>query len=325
MIEFLKKKGFLLFIFIPINIVFILLGNVKTESDILIPNKINLVASNIKLDEVYESAGSFNMVSVFTRTGTAMQNYLAQKEVYTDHYVFGASQSLLTVEERNLRGKISYNIGIINSIIYAFETADKEIDYYLDGFIVINIDKTINEQLKIGDIIQQVDGKTITNQTEFFDELYEKDTIELTLADRTITMERAENGYFGFSINPNYIIENTEVKVTIAEVNAQGGSGGLIQTLSLYDSLTEKDYTGGLKIVGTGTIDFEGRVGPIGGVKQKVLAADKDDADIFFVPEENYQDALEMHQYLNSKVKLVKVGTFVETVEYLENYGESND
>ncbi len=150
--------------------------------------------------------------------------------------------------------------------------------------------------------------------------------MELTLSDdRTITMKRAENGYFQFELGANYVIERTEVVMTIDHDDMQGSSGGFMQTLGLYDRLTEKDYTNGLKIVGTGTIDFEGNIGVIGGVKQKIAAADKAKADIFFVPAENYQDALEMHQYLKAKVKLVKVKTFVEAVEYLENYGESNE
>ncbi len=91
--QFLKKKGFLLFIFLPINITFILLGNIRTEGKILKPNEIRLVASAIKLDNVYQSEGTFNTVSVSTRSGTApILNYLAQREIYTDYYVFSANK-----------------------------------------------------------------------------------------------------------------------------------------------------------------------------------------------------------------------------------------
>lgn len=52
-------------------------------------------------------------------------------------------------------------------------------------------------------------------------------------------------------------------------------------TLEIYNSLTDDDLTKGYKIVGTGTIDMEGNVGMIGGVKYKLKGAIKKKADIF--------------------------------------------
>ena len=55
--------------------------------------------------------------------------------------------------------------------------------------------------------------------------------------------------------------------------------------------LSSDDITHGKKVVGTGTIDVYGNVGEIGGIKYKLMAASKKNADIVFVPEANYKEA----------------------------------
>lgn len=70
-----------------------------------------------------------------------------------------------------------------------------------------------------------------------------------------------------------------------------GPSAGLAFTLTVLDVLTAGDLTGGANIVVTGTIDRDGNVGPIGGVKQKAFAARDADADVFLVPERNLEAA----------------------------------
>lgn len=52
-------------------------------------------------------------------------------------------------------------------------------------------------------------------------------------------------------------------------------------TMEIYNQLTKGDLTKGHRVAGTGTIDAEGKVGAIGGVKHKIVAADREDAEIF--------------------------------------------
>lgn len=70
-----------------------------------------------------------------------------------------------------------------------------------------------------------------------------------------------------------------------------GPSAGLMFTLAIYDRLTPGDLTGGQRVAGTGTISRDGRVGPIGGVAQKVAAAERAGAAYFLAPLENAADA----------------------------------
>ena len=98
-----------------------------------------------------------------------------------------------------------------------------------------------------------------------------------------------------------------------------GSSGGLMLSLEIYDKLTSKDLSHGKKVMGTGTIDEDGNVGAIGGVKYKMLGAQKDGADIFFVPKENYDEAKKVYKKNNLSFALVMVETFDEAIHYLNN------
>jgi PDZ domain-containing protein len=63
-----------------------------------------------------------------------------------------------------------------------------------------------------------------------------------------------------------------------------GPSAGLAFTLTLIDELTEGELTGGGSIAVTGTIELDGSVGPIGGLRQKASAVAQAGVDVFIVP-----------------------------------------
>jgi PDZ domain-containing protein len=71
-----------------------------------------------------------------------------------------------------------------------------------------------------------------------------------------------------------------------------GPSAGLMFTLGIIDKLRPADLTGGRIIAGTGTIDDDGDVGPIGGIPQKLVGAKNAGAQLFLVPAGNCAEAL---------------------------------
>ncbi len=93
-----------------------------------------------------------------------------------------------------------------------------------------------------------------------------------------------------------------------------GPSAGLMFTLTIYNLVTPEDLTGGRRIAGTGTIDLSGRVGPIGGVRQKVAAAEAAGASHFLVPPANYNDAVAVAR----NIEVVEVATAQQAIEYLQ-------
>ena len=123
----------------------------------------------------------------------------------------------------------------------------------------------------------------------------------------------------GIAFKTNYEYK-TEIPVTVKmKDNESGSSGGLMMSLAIYNALTDNDITNGLNIVGTGTISSDGVVGEIGGVKYKVLAAEKKKADIFLCPEANYEEALNVKKRRKLDVEIVKVKTLEEAINYLKS------
>lgn len=70
-----------------------------------------------------------------------------------------------------------------------------------------------------------------------------------------------------------------------------GSSAGTMFALAIYDRLTPGSLTGGRHVAGTGTIELDGTVGPIGGVRQKMIGAAQNGATVFLVPAGNCADA----------------------------------
>ena len=225
-------------------------------------------------------------------------------------------------------GKEYMNEGIDNAIISAFNESNYYVKINKTTISVGNVLNDSDNDLKIGDEILSIDDKQINNQNDIKKLLAnykenDKVIIKVKNNDKEYTryarLMKIEDGLkLGIIITYKYDYE-TEIPVKIkTKDNESGSSGGLMMALAIYDSLTKEDITNGLNIVGTGTIDPSGNVGAIDGVKYKLLGAEKKDADIFFVPKENYEEAMKVKKKRNLKVKVVKVNTLKEAINYLK-------
>jgi PDZ domain-containing protein len=96
--------------------------------------------------------------------------------------------------------------------------------------------------------------------------------------------------------------------------NIGGPSAGLMFSLAVVDKLTTGDLNNGKFVAGTGTISSDGKVGPIGGIEHKMLAASEAGATIFLVPAENCADAKSAH---DDDLQLIKVETLTGAVDAL--------
>ncbi|NYI69763.1 PDZ domain-containing protein [Naumannella cuiyingiana] len=94
-----------------------------------------------------------------------------------------------------------------------------------------------------------------------------------------------------------------------------GPSAGLVFALAIYDKITEGQLLGDRVVAGTGTIDARGNVGPIGGIQEKIAAAEGAGATIFLVPSENCPDVAGVQ----TSMRLVQVGTLQEAITAVED------
>jgi Lon-like protease len=98
-----------------------------------------------------------------------------------------------------------------------------------------------------------------------------------------------------------------------------GPSAGLVFALSVYDTLTPGSLTGGDVIAGTGSITPDGAVGPIGGVRQKIAAAEEAGAEVFLVPRDNCASAV--HDPVEG-IELIRADDLAGAIKALETYSE---
>lgn len=118
------------------------------------------------------------------------------------------------------------------------------------------------------------------------------------------------------SLQPN----DSSKRLLISAEDIGGPSAGLVFALQALDLLTEGDLTGGTSIAATGTISVDGKVGAIGGIKQKIVIASKEGAQIFLVPSDNYREAKAKAEALGTAMQIVSVHTLSEAIESIRTF-----
>ncbi|GAT80981.1 hypothetical protein STXM2123_1682 [Streptomyces sp. F-3] len=110
-------------------------------------------------------------------------------------------------------------------------------------------------------------------------------------------------------------------KIDIKLADVGGPSAGLMFALGIYDKLTPGSLTGGEFVAGTGTIDNNGKVGPIGGVEMKIVGARDKGARFFLTPADNCASAV---KDTPSGITLVKVNTLRDALAALKDIRSGN-
>jgi len=130
---------------------------------------------------------------------------------------------------------------------------------------------------------------------------------------RTVTLSPAHLQGASYPAIGVSMVANFPFHVDISSEGIGGPSAGLMWTLGLIDLLTPGDLTGGRVVAGTGVISPSGNVEPIGGVRQKVAAAEAAHARVFFVPVDNANDAASVAH----GITLVPVRTYTDALNWL--------
>lgn len=149
--------------------------------------------------------------------------------------------------------------------------------------------------LQADDVITAVNGQPIETYADLTDALGASEPGD----DMTMTVMRAGqeveatfpllgtpggDARIGIFIDPTFDLP-IEVNVEIDSVG--GPSAGSMFALAIMDKLTEVDELAGARVAGTGTIDVDGSIGPIGGVQLKMIGARDAGATYFIAPTTN--------------------------------------
>lgn len=184
--------------------------------------------------------------------------------------------------------------------------------------------------LAIGDVLTEVAGKPVTSP----DRLRELVTARPPGAPVTVSFVRdGRAGTVTFDTgsagkNPARAVLGIGVAVTdypfdidIALENVGGPSAGLMFALGIIDELTPGSLTDGRRIAGTGTIDEDGDVGPIGGIQQKLSAAGELDVEVFLVPTRNCEAAAENRPEDLQLIRVTSLSSALAALEVLRQGG----
>lgn len=287
--------------------------------------------NRVIIDTDYDSDGDFKMSYVTAIKGTPA--FILASFIMPDWDLIPLSS--ITTEDNDYKdvleqGKEYLNEGIDNAIISAFREAGYGLTINETINKVMYISDKAETDIVIGDRILKVNDKLINDIEdikEYINTLKVGDIVNITVLNNNEEYIRNAKIYLdsdntlkiGVAFKTIYDY-TTEIPVTVKmKDNESGSSGGLMMALSIYNALVEEDITNGLNIVGTGSINNDGTVSEIGGVKYKVLAAVKDDADIFLCPKENYEEAIKIKEKRNLDIEIVSVSTLKDAINYLEN------
>ncbi len=180
-----------------------------------------------------------------------------------------------------------------------------------------------------GDVLLAVDGTPVGSFSELsavMDGVAPGDEVTLTVersgTERELVVTTVDDGtgraLIGVLIDPEF---DLPVDVRIQIENVGGPSAGLMFSLGIISTLTEPDETGGEHIAGTGTMDLTGRVGPIGGIVQKLVGAAGDGADWFLAPADNCAEVVGNEP---GGLRVVAVGTLAEARDAVEAIGSGD-
>ncbi|WP_442854235.1 YlbL family protein [Arthrobacter sp. Soil762] len=180
-----------------------------------------------------------------------------------------------------------------------------------------------------GDIFESINGKPITSLAVVQEELAAGQGAPATLVvqragesvTQTITPMNNGAGRYILGVMLKYLFTFPfDVKISLDKVG--GPSAGLMFSLGIIDTVTPGDLTGGKHVAGTGTITPDGTVGPIGGIRQKMLGARAGGATIFLAPAENCDEVV---GHVPEGLQVLKVENIAEARHAVELAGSGQD
>lgn len=324
------KENWLYIIFMTL---FIFASFYPVNYFIIIGGGISNIGKRVEVKDAYEEKGSLNISYVTELDGTLLTYGLSYiipswETQEISKYTYTSNESIKEIE---FRDNLDLDVSSSNAIYYAYTLAKKEIKLTSTKYYVYATFEGYDTNLMVGDQLLEINGVKIGQDLKFKEEIDKGNIgdnvkIKLIRNDKEQTIEtkihkskKDESKILGIYLQPlNEYKTNPKVNIEFAKDEA-GPSGGLITALSIYNKLTKKDITHGLTIAGTGTMEDDGTIGPIGGIEYKLKGASKK-ADIFLVPAgENYEEAKALKQEKGYKIKIIPVSSLEDAVEKLNN------
>lgn len=274
---------------------------------------------------VSESKGQLRMVTVSVQSGMnlleAIKGWISGEDaVVPRKLIYPEDKTEQEVEEENRQE-------FENSQTSAETAALKSLGYRVQVTVgQVSPDGSSVGKLKEGDVIESVDGVEVTSMQKLLELIrakpagatlrigYTRDGAKATV---DVVTKASDDGNPRVGVSIKSVQPHPfDLRIKLDKIG--GPSAGMMFALGIIDKVKSEDLTHGKIIAGTGTIDDEGNVGPIGGVQQKLHGARAAGATIFLVPADNCAEA---RGSVPSGLTLVKVATLDEALAALNAAG----
>lgn len=277
-----------------------------------------------------QTEGSLNMTTVSVRTGMTLSNALG-RWLFTDdtlvpiEQVFPQDKTEDEVREMNQEAFTSSEASAtVAAMNYLRLPTGTEIAGIVDGTAADGV-------FNIGDRIVAVEGQEDLTPAEIQAEIQKRSVGDnITIKVRTQDgQEQEESVTLGESLGhkgrPQLGILMTAVPAGNMEVtynleDVGGPSAGMMFSLAVIDKLDDANITHGKSVAGTGTIDENGNVGPIGGITHKVRASIDAGADVFLAPSMNCGELKGMDD-----IPIIAVTNIESAIQSLDNFANGRE
>lgn len=327
---------------ITLSLIFILLFagvSIQLPFYIYKPGLADSLTDMVEVENGSKAKGSLHLVTVSGAQATPFEYILAKVLPYHEIVPLEEARPEGMTDEQYMQHQLFLMENSQHaSMVVAYEAADKKVEIISNGVYVMQVVEEMPAEgiVEAGDRIQAVDGNKIASADDLVNYVQKKkpgDSVKLSFKRDGKKKEEAVEVQ-AFEEDPDKVgigiqlVTDEDIKmdpeVHIKSGNIGGPSAGLMFALEMYNQLTEKDVTKGYDIAGTGEIDYDGNVHPIGGIDKKIVAADKEGVSIFFAPNENgkehsnFEVAKATAEAINSDMKVVPIDSFTEALDYLE-------
>jgi PDZ domain-containing protein len=268
--------------------------------------------------------GRLVMTTISERQLTGLLALIAwidpDKQVVSRDLLFAPGQTVVQEQQRSLSQMDTSKLAATSVVLDAL-TAYPE--YHGDGVLIETVypDCPAEGRLFAGDLVDSIDGTPVNDVDDAqgaFDAAPADEPLTFHVSaggeEHDVTVTRGACAGSDEPLVGISMVNDFPFDVEIASGDIGGPSAGLMYSLGLYDLLTPGDLTDGQLVAGTGTMELDGTVGPIGGITDKIVAARRVGADVFLVPKDNLAEARTEDA---GDMRLVSVSSFDDAVTAL--------
>ncbi|AIU29965.1 Lon protease [Corynebacterium ulcerans] len=281
--------------------------------------------------DVDKTRGNLNMTTVSIRSGMTLAQALS-RWLFTDDTLIPLERIYpknKTPDQINQENQIAFSSSEASATIAAMNHLGRPVETEVASIVE---ESAAHGILQEGDVIMDIDGTAVGGPKQV------RETVRKKKVDDSVTITYRRDGQkheatVKLGKNPNdpaipFLGVSMAAKpaggitVDYHLKDIGGPSAGLMFSLAVVDKLSGGDLNGGKFVAGTGTIDDDGTVGPIGGIAHKVQAAKDAGAELFLAPAKNCSEAVSRN---HDGMTVLSVDSLDDAIKQMDAYNTGGE